>query len=186
MRGAATKSALHLRFMHAHTLHLPFRALAALALIAFAATAQAQWKWKDANGQVHISNLPPPREVAEKDILARPGAPATATKAPAAPVAAASAAAAAPGTAAPKVDSELEKRRKLAEAEEQNKKKAEEAKLASQKVENCGRARSQLATLESGIRIAQTNAKGEREFMDDRARQGEVQRAREVIASDCR
>jgi Domain of unknown function (DUF4124) len=172
--------------MHALTLHLSIRALAALALFAFAATAQAQWKWKDANGQVHMSNLPPPREVAEKDILARPGAPTPTAKATVAPAAAASAAAAAAGMTAPKVDSELEKRRKLAEAEEQNKKKAEEAKVAAQKTENCGRARSQLVTLESGIRIAQTNAKGEREFLDDRARQGEVQRVREVIASDCR
>jgi Domain of unknown function (DUF4124) len=179
---------LHSRPMNAQKFGLPIRALSAMLLVAFAASAQAQWKWKDANGQVHVSNMPPPREVPEKNILTRPGTPASTAKAATAPTAAASAApaAAVPGNAAPKADSELEKRRKLAEAEEQNKKKAEEAKLAGQKAENCGRARAQLATLESGIRIAQTNAKGEREFLDDKARQAEVQRVRDVMANDCR
>ncbi len=174
--------------MHAHPFGSSIPALLAMLLVALATTAQAQWKWKDANGQVHVSNMPPPREVPDKNILTRPGAPSSAAKAAAAPITAASAVptAAQPGIAAPKADSELEKRRKLAEAEEQNKKKAEEAKLAGQKAENCGRARAQLATLESGIRIAQTNAKGEREFLDDKARQGEVQRVRDVMANDCR
>ena len=44
----------------------------------------------------------------------------------------------------------------------------------------------QLATLDSGQRIARINAEGEREILDDEARAEEARRAREVIASDCR
>ena len=32
----------------------------------------AQWKWKDAKGQVHVSDLPPPADVAEKVVAALP------------------------------------------------------------------------------------------------------------------
>jgi hypothetical protein len=41
-------------------------------LLAAAAPAQAQWKWKDRNGQTHISDLPPPRDIPDKDVLQRP------------------------------------------------------------------------------------------------------------------
>ena len=40
-------------------------------------------------------------------------------------------------------------------------------------------------TLESGVRIATTNAKGEREFMDDKTRAAEMQRIEAAIRSDC-
>ena len=62
----------------------------------------------------------------------------------------------------------------------------EEEKLATQRRQNCDRARSHLAALDSGQRIARVNDKGEREILDDRQRAAEVQRAREVMSSDCR
>src|SRR5690242_2612421 len=34
--------------------------------------AQAQWKWRDKNGQTQYSDLPPPPNVPEQDILSRP------------------------------------------------------------------------------------------------------------------
>ena len=37
-----------------------------------------------------------------------------------------------------------------------------------------------------GIRIVRFNAKGEREYLDDKGRAEEAQRARNVIASDCK
>ena len=40
--------------------------------------------------------------------------------------------------------------------------------------------------MESGMRIARTNANGEREFMDDNTRAAEAQRARDVVSSDCK
>lgn len=166
---------------------------AGLALACLAATslpAAAQWKWRDANGQVHVSDLPPPRDVPEKNVLSRPGparkaAEPAATAAPAASTPAGPAAAAS-GALPGKGETDLDKRRKKAEAEEAAKRKAEDDKVAAQKAENCQRARAQIMTLESGIRVATTNAKGEREFLDDGARQREMQRARAVVASDCR
>ena len=35
------------------------------------------------------------------------------------------------------------------------------------------------------MRIAQVNAKGEREYLSDSGRQAEAQRVQEVMASDC-
>ena len=46
--------------------------------------------------------------------------------------------------------------------------------------------REQLATLDSGQRIARVKADGEREILDDEQRAKESRRARDVIASECR
>ena len=43
-----------------------------------------------------------------------------------------------------------------------------------------------MRTLDSGIRIARTNEKGEREILDDSQREEEVRRTRDVISADCR
>jgi hypothetical protein len=84
------------------------------------------------------------------------------------------------------MDKEVEARKAKADQEQAAKKKAEETKLAAQRAENCQRARQQMASLDSGIRIARVNAKGEREILDDAGRAAEVSKAREVITSDCR
>jgi Domain of unknown function (DUF4124) len=144
--------------------------------------AQAQWKWRDKDGRVTASDLPPPREVLDKDIIARP---AEVRRPPARPVSAASA----PGLlAAPKgpLEREVEARRLAAEQQQAAKAKADEERLRAQRAENCRRARGHLAALDSGQRIARVNDKGEREVIDDRVRADEQRQAREVIASDCR
>ncbi|MFN0184454.1 MAG: DUF4124 domain-containing protein [Aquabacterium sp.] len=161
---------------------LPAAILMTLTLLCLPAPAQAQWKWKDSGGQVHVSDLPPPRGTPDKDILSRPD---PVVRRPAAPVAAASGPAR-PASGAARSDPELEARRKKAEADAAQRGKAEETKLAEQKAENCRRAREQMATLDSGVRIARVNAKGEREVLDDAGRAAEVQRARQVISQDCR
>lgn len=160
--------------------------MACLALT-LALPAAAQWKWRDASGRVTASDLPPPREVPDKDILQRPGAGprAGSTSAPPAPAAAAASAASAPLVARP-LDKQLEARKREAELQEQAKAKAEEQRLAAVRADNCSRARAHLATLDSGERLARINAKGEREVLDDKARADEVRRARAIIASDCR
>jgi hypothetical protein len=142
---------------------------------------QAQWKWRDKTGQITASDLPPPREIDEKDILQRPEAPVR--RPPAAPAASAAAPAAA---AKPAVDKDLEARRRAAEQDQQAKARADDERLAAQRAENCRRARGHLGALETGQRIARTNDKGEREILDDKGRAEEVRRANEVIASDCR
>lgn len=164
-------------------------AAAALALLALATLpAAAQWKWRDANGRVTISDTPP-RGIPDKDILQRPAAPARAAPAPAE---AAPASAPGPGTtpAAPGAakggERELEARKRAAEQERQAKAKADEEAQAAQRADNCRRARSQLAMVDSGQRMVRLNDKGEREFLDDGARAAEARKARDVIASDCR
>ncbi|MCK6433297.1 MAG: DUF4124 domain-containing protein [Burkholderiaceae bacterium] len=153
------------------------------ALVA-ALPAHAQWKWKDSSGQVHISDRPPPADVPDASILQRPAAPTVRRAAPAA--AAASVAASGPSAASrPRVDSELEARMKKAEQEQKAKAKAEEERVAASRAENCRRARQQLAALESGMRVVRMNDKGEREYLDDAQRAAEVQRARQLIASEC-
>jgi hypothetical protein len=171
--------------------------LAVLAAGLVALPADAQWKWKDKGGHVQYSDLPPPPGTAEGDILARPSAsmrrsspsnPAALNAAPAAAPAPASAASVAGAASAPRLaDPELEAKRKKAEAEAAAKAKVEQEKLAAARADNCTRARAQLVTLKSGIRMAQTNAKtGEREFLDDQQRAKETRRTEDVISTDCK
>jgi len=169
----------------------PFVALLALlAASLIALPAAAQWKWRDKGGHVQYSDLPPPPGTADTDILARPSA-STRRSTPASvapPAAPASAPAPAANESAPRPpDTELEAKRKKAEAEVAAKNKAEQDRIAALKADNCSRARAQMTTLKSGIRLATTNAKtGEREFMDDKQRADETRRVQDVISSDCK
>lgn len=154
------------------------------------AIAQSQWKWRDAEGRITVSDLPPPREVADKDILQRPDPVRLKARAAAAAASAASgpAEAAKPANkpADKPADKELDAKKRAAEAERAAKARAEEQKAAAQRADNCQRARTQIASLESGQRIARVNAQGEREFLDDGQRAAELRRAREIAASECR
>jgi type IV secretory pathway VirB10-like protein len=156
----------------------PAALLAGLILAAgLVAPAAAQWKWRDKNGQITVSDLPPPRDVPAKDVLQRPD-PAAAQRD--------SAASAPAPTARPPVDKELQARKLAAEQEQAARARADAERLDAQKAENCRRARSHLAALDTGQRIARYNDKGEREVLDDKGRAEESRRARDVIASDCR
>jgi hypothetical protein len=156
----------------------------ALAGALFSPAAMAQWKWRDASGRVTVSDTPPPRDIADKDILLRPN-PATVRRSePAASAAqAAASAASAPASA---LENEVEARKRKAEQEQKAKEKAAEEANAAIRAENCVRAKSQLRALEDGLRMARTNEKGEREILDDKARAAETQRTRAIIASDCK
>ncbi len=155
--------------------------IVSLLLLALA-PAQAQYVWKDSKGQMHASDQPPPRDVADKDVIRRPSA-ARPTALPAAPASAA--AARLPAASAP-VDPELAQRRARAELDAKAKADAEAQRVASQRAENCQRARSHLATLEAGTRLVRVNAQGERTVVDDVVRNREAAEARAVVASDCR
>lgn len=163
-----------------------------------ASSAFAQWQWLDASGKKVFSDSPPPQDIADKNIIKRPaGASAALNKsAPSQSVAATpetgasaasssvSKAASAPRTSGK--DIELEKKKAQAEAEEAAKKKAEEQKNAVIRAENCDRAQRNLTSLQSGVRLAQVNAQGEREYLTDEARQSEVQRTQGIVASECK
>lgn len=167
-------------------LRAPLLILLATLGIAAASPADAQWKWRDAKGQVQYSDLPPPQGTPDKDVLQRPTGAAARVAAPA-PVAPTPASAASAPLLAPKgTEPELEAKRKKQEQEEAEKRKAEEQRIAAMKADNCQRARSQLRSLDSGVRIARTNDKGEREILDDKQIAAEQKRARDVVASDCK
>ncbi|MDN6886770.1 DUF4124 domain-containing protein [Variovorax sp. CAN2819] len=165
-------------------------------VVALPLSASAQWQWLDKNGKKVFSDQAPPPDVPEKNILRRAGPqPAARSSAnpnvDAPPVAEGSADAPATPKAAsaPKpagVDKELEEKTRKAEAEQKAKQAAEEAKVAKAKADNCALARQSKATVDSGIRLAKVNAKGEREIMDDTARAAEQKRIQDVINSDCK
>lgn len=169
----------------------PFIALFTVLVATFLAVpAEAQWKWRDKAGHVQYSDIPPPPGVPDQDILGRPAAAqrrsaaaATAASAASAPALTAAASPLAPKT----VEPELEAARRKAEQDQAAKNKELEARVATAKAENCARARNQMKTFDSGIRITRTNDKtGEREFLDDKQRADEAKRMQGVIAADCK
>jgi hypothetical protein len=169
---------------------LPFVACL-LALAAVGAQAQPLWKWRDAAGQLHISDTAPPPGTPAKDIVSSPAggvaaapvlrAAATATTAPTTSTA--------PDPAASGAETALDKKKKAADLERANKEKADRAALeasnAAARKDNCTRAQAAQAAVQSGQRIARTNANGEREILDDAARAAELKHAQDAIASSC-
>ena len=172
------------------------------------ACAFAQWTWLDKDGRKVYSDTAPPAEILEKNIIKRPGGQAGAANTAANSAAAAKAkiitdgvtadqaiAAAAPSASAPlasasmpklsSVDKELEKKKKEKEDAVAAKKKEEEQRVTKAKIENCARAKTAKATLDSGVRLGVTNAKGEREVMEDAARAAETKRVQGIIDSSC-
>ncbi len=172
-----------------------FRALLLAPMLLASMTALAQYSWIDKDGRRVFSDRAPPADVLPKNVLSQPrgastGAARTAPAAPAAAAAAgAEAAASSPQAAASApagVDKALEDRKKQAEADEATKQKADAQRLAAARADNCKRAMNSKATLESGMRVARMNDKGEREVMDDAQRSAELARTRKIIASDCK
>ena len=148
-------------------------------------SAAAQWQWLDKGGRKVFSDQAPSVDVPDKNILKRPGG----MPVPAPSLTPSSEAATAPApVGTPKViskDAALEKKKAQTEAAEADKRKAEDQRVAAVKTDNCARAKQALASLQSGIRIAQVNTQGEREFMSDETRQAETQRMQGIASSDC-
>ncbi len=165
----------------------------------FCVTAQAQWQWIDKDGRKVFSDRAPPSDVPAKNILQQPGkaAGSASSLAAAEPVGPASAASAggvakvesAPDHAAPKlsaVDKDLADKKKQADAAVAASKAAEAEQAAKAKSDNCDRAKNSKALMESGVRVSQTNAKGEREILDDNGRQAELKRIQVVMEANCK
>lgn len=151
---------------------------------------QAQWIWQDANGQRVISDMPPPAEVPDKNILRRPGparsapspstdpalaaTPGASTDAPATPGTPGTPTAAKPAADSPEV--------KKAELERQ----AIEKRNAQIMADNCQRARDSAATLQSNRRLAMVNEKGQNVVMDEAMRKAEMARLQQIIKDNCK
>jgi hypothetical protein len=155
---------------------------------AISVSASAHWQWIDKDGKKVFSDLAPPADVPEKNILERP---ADRVKTTSAAEISSPASAAVPQSAASAirlsgVDKDLAERKAKAEEVEAAKRKVSDEKVAKAKVENCARTKQARASYESGMRIARTNEKGEREILDDAARASELKRIQSIIDSDCR
>lgn len=161
-----------------------------LCIAAFAAAltpAWGQYVWRDKSGRTNYSDLPPPPDVPDKNIVRRPAAGVPVRQPVPAVAAAAAASAAASAASGPRgVDAEIESRRARAEQEKAARAKADEERAAAQRAENCQRARQQLAMLDSGQRVARVDGSGARVVLDDDARAAEAVAVRRVIDSDCR
>lgn len=151
----------------------------ALALVAAMAAASAQnYKWVDKDGKVRYGDTPPPGTKTTQ-LKPPPG--------PAAPPAAAGSAAAKDAKKGPLTPAEQEqafrKRQIDARAAEEKAQKGQAA--SAEKAQNCAGARESLVALESGQRIARTDEKGERYFIDDAQREKDIVRAREMVKRAC-
>jgi hypothetical protein len=167
-----------------------------LSIVCMCTVAQAQWQWLDKDGKRVFSDRAPTADVPEKNILKRPGRAANAVPATApsvgsdtSGVAAAATTAAAPAgnvIKLPSADKELEARKKAAADLEAAKRKADEERVAKARADNCNRAKRDKTTVDSGVRMARTNDKGEREVFDDAMRAAESKRLKEIMDADCR
>jgi hypothetical protein len=159
------------------------------ASVPLAMAADTLWTWRDAQGRVTISDVPPPREIPDRDIVKRPSGAAGRLPDPVPSPSAASAAAA--GTAAKGATSAAsgpearEARREGPPGAAASAAQSADARNAALRAEICARARRQLALIESGRRIARVDAQGGREVLDDVTIAAEVRNARQAIASEC-
>jgi hypothetical protein len=76
-------------------------------------------------------------------------------------------------------------RKRQAEASKNAEKSAQAEREAAEKADNCARARASIQQMESGQRVARTDARGERYFLDEAAVAKEIARAREVASKTC-
>ena len=140
-------------------------------LFASAAAAQ-QYKWVDQNGKTQYGDVPPP------GVQAQRLKPPPAGTAPA------------PAPAAKKGDKPLSPeaayRKRQEDAQKENEKAAQAEQEAAAKRENCIRAQEGLRALESGQRIARTDAKGERYYLEDAQIAQETARARQIVQESCK
>lgn len=154
-------------------------------VLAASSAAFAQYAWIDKEGRRVFSDQPPPADVPPKNVLSqprRPGADVVRAEAQAPEAPASSSVVRVPAG----VDKALEEKKKQAEAEQAAKQQAEEQRQAAARADNCQRAVSAKATLDSGLRLARVNSHGEREILDDDQRAAETSRLQKIIASECK
>lgn len=164
----------------------PIPLIIATCLYCIAPWSAAQWQWIDKDGRKVFSDRAPPADIAEKNILKKPGkvteAP-TADQSSEAPDGVSSAPVLPDRTSG--IDKSLEAKKKQTAQAELDKRKAEQDRQNKARAENCARAKQAKLTFDSGVRIGRTNAAGEREVMDDATRANEVLRLEKIIAKDC-
>ena len=150
-----------------------------LALLATTSAYGDVYKWVDPDGTVHYSDQPAPGTIKEEQTLGiKSGT--SSSEAPGAEKAA-------PKSTGPKtyIDQDKEFRKRQMEADEKRAKEQKALADAKERQQNCDRARSSLADLQSGQRIVRMNDKGERIYLDDNQRQQEMIAAQKSADSWC-
>jgi hypothetical protein len=153
-----------------------------LALAVVAGSAQAQIKCWNEGGKRVCGDAPPAG--AKVTTLRGPSGPADPVPSAAGKDAAKDAKGAKRGPLTP-AEQEQEYRKRQSESAKAAEKQAAERKDAEGKRENCENAREALRSFESGGRIARTDAKGERYFMDENQIAAETAKARQVVKDNC-
>jgi len=142
-----------------------------------AAFAQA-YKWVDKDGKTRYGDSPPP------GVKATPMKPPAAGATPAAPASPAVGAKDAQKGAPPNSEQGFKERQ--LKAKEDADKAAKEQANAEIKKQNCERSRSQLRNLQSGQRISETNAAGERVFLEDDQRGVKIAESQKQVDEWCK
>jgi uncharacterized protein DUF4124 len=151
------------------------RLLLSVLLLGLALPVSAQlYKWVDADGRVHYTDQPPPADAKQDQKLnirkTQPGAVApTDAQTPAAPQSTA--------------EKDLEFRKRKID-QEQAQAKAAEAENESR--ERCASAQRRLYTYLDAGRIYSIDDNGERVYLDDDARQRDIEAARKDVARHCK
>lgn len=158
------------------------RISAALLLSLLCNLSFAQWIWIDDKGSKQFSDLPPPASVPKNKILKSPGKIASPPEAETNASASNTDKLQKPVTTASKNEDFLKRR---AEQQEKEKKLAAEQQLNAEKAKNCDRARTYKQSLESGVRIANVDKNGERNYLDDAKRAQELADVNKALA-DCK
>ncbi len=150
-----------------------------LLMLTSANTFAAISKWVDVQGRVHYSDQPPPPEAKAETLRSASDSEGsagtsgvTATSAP----------------AAPKTIAEREAELKKAQqAKQAAADQAAQKQAAADAVKaNCANAQQNLRTLQSGVRMVEVDAKGERSYIDDTQRQQRIEKSQQDISNLCK
>ncbi|MQR01553.1 DUF4124 domain-containing protein [Glaciimonas soli] len=154
--------------------------LIATSLLCISSAALAQYAWVDENGHKQYSDMPPPTSAHVKNVRTLQG-----------DFSGASdddnkgASKATDKTTPTLAEQDAAFRKRQDELAEKNKKADADAKLAQDKAQNCAHAQAYQRSLDSGIRLVQTDANGQRSFLDDNQR-AQASRDNQQILSECK
>lgn len=163
----------------------------ATALIACTSLAQAQWMWVNDKGVKQLSDQPPPPGTPVNRILKAPRGAALDLHKELAAAPAEGTEAAATDAPVPKAKPTLAERnadynKRQKETAEKTAKAEEDAKRETERKKYCADAKSNIGLLESGARISDTAANGERTFLSDEARAQKIKEQRESVSNNCK
>lgn len=173
------------------------RLLAALPLLLISPASFAQYQWRDGNGRMVFSDQPPPHDIDPAKVIRRdpgrltPPASSSAGSAPKPEAGSASSSANAksgPTASAPEsfADRQLDAKRKAQEKAEAERKKKEQAEQEAKVARACEDMRTEVRTLETGMRVTRVNAQGEREFLSDEDRTKRIDSVRRDMREHCK